>query len=112
MSMRFQFTTDGFRGYCAVNGSGGNVENILGDVCEYATETKIFKKDPNYLGRRKYFAPEIVKVTRKLRFGCPDMGEATTCHAERTNLSLRTFNRRFVRRTINFSKKLENHRHA
>jgi hypothetical protein len=40
------------------------------------------------------------------------MGEATTSHIERTNLSLRTFNRRFVRCTINFSKKLENHRHA
>jgi hypothetical protein len=40
------------------------------------------------------------------------MSEATTCHAERTNLSLRTFNRRFVRKTINFSKKLENHKHA
>jgi len=25
---------------------------------------------------------------------------------------LRTFNRRFVRCTLNFSKKLENHRHA
>lgn len=40
------------------------------------------------------------------------MSEATTCHVERTNLSLRTFNRRFVRRTINFSKKVDNHRHA
>ena len=35
-----------------------------------------------------------------------------TCHAERTNLTLRTLTRRFVRRTINFSKKLDNHRHA
>ena len=41
-----------------------------------------------------------------------DMSEATTCHAERTNLTLRTLTRRFVRRTINFSKKVENHRHA
>jgi hypothetical protein len=37
---------------------------------------------------------------------------ATTNHAERTNLSLRTFTRRFVRCTINFSKKLANHRYA
>jgi hypothetical protein len=88
------------------------VERILGDACHYATETKIFKKDPNFTGRRKFFAPEIVKVTRKVRFGYPDMREVTTAHAERTNLSLRTFNRRFVRRTINFSKKLANHRHA
>jgi hypothetical protein len=38
--------------------------------------------------------------------------QATVCHAERTNLTLRTLTRRFVRRTINFSKKVDNHRHA
>jgi IS1 family transposase len=112
MDMRFQLTTDGFRGYCNHYSGAGNVEDILGDVCDYATETKHFAKDPNYVGRRKYFAPELIKITRKLRFGNPLMSEATTSHAERTNLSLRTFNRRFVRRTLNFSKKVENHRHA
>lgn len=103
---------DGLRGYCAHQCSSGNVENILGDVCDYATETKIFKKDPTYTGARKFFAPELVRIKRKARFGNPDLNEATTCHAERTNLTLRTFTRRFTRRTINFSKKLANHRHA
>ena len=112
MGCRFQFTTDGFRGYCSTRSSHGNVENILGDVCDYATEVKIFKKDPNYTGFRKYYAPEIVQIKRQARFGSPDMNEATTCHVERTNLTLRTFTRRFVRRTINFSKKVANHRHA
>jgi hypothetical protein len=37
---------------------------------------------------------------------------ATTCHAERTNLSLRLFNRRFTRKTLGYSKKLENLRFA
>jgi IS1 family transposase len=112
MAMRFQFTTDGFRGYCSHYSSAGNVEDVLGDVCEYSTETKVFKKDPNVIGRRKFFAPDLLKVTRRVRFGNPDMSEATTCHAERTNLTLRTLTRRFVRRTINFSKKVDNHRHA
>ena len=112
MDMRFQFTTDGFRGYCSHQSSAGNVEDILGDVCDYATETKRFKKDPEFTGRRTFFAPYLVGVTRKVRFGNPLMSEATTCHAERTNLTLRTLTRRFVRRTINFSKKLDNHRHA
>ena len=84
----------------------------MGDVCDYATETKRFKKDPEFTGRRMFFAPYLVGVTRKARIGNPLMSEATTCHAERTNLTLRTLTRRFVRRTINFSKKLDNHRHA
>jgi transposase-like protein/IS1 family transposase len=112
MACRFQFTTDGFRGYCATNGSRGNVENILGDCCDYATETKIMKKDPDYTGARRFFAPYLVKIIRRPRFGNPDMSLATTCHAERTNLTLRTFNRRLVRRTINFSKTVENHRNS
>jgi IS1 family transposase len=112
MAGHFQFVTDGFRGYCAHHNGNGNVKNILGDVCDYATETKIFKKDPAYTGARKFFAPELVKIKRQAKFGSPDMSEATTCHAERTNLTLRTFTRRFTRRTINFSKKVENHRHA
>lgn len=112
MAMQFQFTTDGFRGYCSYHSNNGNVQDILGDVCHYATETKRFKDDPNYTGQRKFFAPKLIAVTRRPKFGCPDMREATVSHAERVNLSLRTLTRRFVRRTINFSKKLENHKHA
>jgi hypothetical protein len=37
---------------------------------------------------------------------------ATTSHCERTNLSVRLFNRRFTRLTLGYSKKLENLRHA
>jgi hypothetical protein len=95
-----------------VAGSGGNVENILGECCDYATETKIMKKDPNFTHGNRYFAPKLVSIKRKKRFGNPDLDLATTCHAERTNLSLRTFNRRFVRRTINFSKTVDNHRNS
>jgi hypothetical protein len=47
-----------------------------------------------------------------MRIGTPDLSKATTCHAERTNLSVRTFTRRFTRCTLGFSKKLENMRFA
>jgi hypothetical protein len=112
MAGHFQLTTDNFRGYCAVKGASGNVQKILGEDCDYATETKVFSKDANYTGARSYFAPKVVAIKRIERFGNPDMSQATTCHCERTNLTLRTFTRRFVRRTINFSKKVENHNHA
>ena len=112
MAMQFQFTTDGFRGYCSYHSSSGNVQDILGDVCHYSVEIKKFKDDPKFAGPRRFYAPQLVKLNRRPKFGCPDMSEATTCHAERTNLTLRTLTRRFVRRTINFSKKVDNHRHA
>jgi IS1 family transposase len=112
LACRIQLTTDSFRGYVAVFSGSGGVQNVFGNTIDYATETKKITKDPNYVGQRAYFAPKTVKVTRKSRFGMPDMAEATTNHAERTNLSLRTFTRRFVRCTINFSKKRENHNHA
>jgi hypothetical protein len=112
MAERFQLTTDSFRGYVAVRGSEGAVEDILGDKCDYATEIKIIKKDKHPNGFRNWFAPKLVKVQRTSRFGNPDMKLATICHCERTNLSLRTFTRLFVRKTINFSKKTDNHRHA
>jgi hypothetical protein len=37
---------------------------------------------------------------------------ATTCHCERTNLSVRQFTRRFARATLGYSKTLKNLRHA
>ena len=113
LACRIQLTTDSFRGYVAVSGSTGGVQNVFGNSCDYATEVKRFSKDTeNFKGPLKYFAPKRVRVHREARFGNPDLSIATTNHAERTNLSLRTFTRRFVRRTINFSKKMENHAHA
>jgi transposase InsO family protein len=37
---------------------------------------------------------------------------STTCHVERTNLSVRQFNRRYARLTLGYSKTLENLRHS
>ena len=105
----FQLTTDAFTGYC--NGRG-SVRQVFGNDISFATETKIFGK-PNLPGVSSWFNPMVVVgIKRKSRIGNPDLKMATTCHAERMNLSLRTFTARFVRRSIKFSKKLENHKHA
>lgn len=108
----FQLTTDAFRGYVSMFSDSGGVYRVFGDSVSYAIETKKIEKDPSYVGQRAFFAPKKVSVKRTCRWGMPDMSQATTNHAERTNLSLRTFNRRFVRCTINFSKLVENHEHA
>jgi len=46
------------------------------------------------------------------RIGNPDGSTISTSHAERANLSVRLFNRRFTRLTLGYSKKLDNHCHA
>jgi IS1 family transposase len=112
LASRVQLVTDNFRGYCAVHGASGGVQNVFGDQCDYATETKRIIKDPRFTGQRAYYAPKTVHVKRQSRIGNPNMDIATTNHAERSNLTLRTMTRRFVRKTINFSKKRENHAHA
>ena len=86
LANRIQLVTDSFRGYVAVSGPNGAVQNVFGADCDYATETKRITKDKNYTGQRAYFAPKHVTVKRQSRFGAPDMSTATTNHAERTNL--------------------------
>jgi transposase-like protein/IS1 family transposase len=99
----FQLTTDNWHIY---SGYTGSVRAVFGKDVNYATETKIFAKPEQFLPRR------LTAVKRKRQIGEPDMAAATTCHAERTNLSVRTFTRRFTRCTIGYSKTLENHKHA
>ncbi len=105
---RVQLTSDGFSGYCQ---NGGAVKNIFGNDVDYATETKVFGR--HNFNPSKWRNPlTVIGIKRKARIGNPDMDVATTCHAERTNLSVRTFTRRFTRCTIGYSKKVENLRHA
>lgn len=100
---RFQLTTDNWRIYSCYMGA---VRSVFGNGVDYATETKIFAKPEQFLPR------QVTAIKRTRRIGEPDMKTATTCHCERTNLSVRTFTRRFTRCTIGYSKKLENHKHA
>ena len=105
MDGRFQLTTDGYYGYCKRFGA---VARVFGDEVDYATEKKIF----SVVGLGNLTGLKVLHIHRRPRIGRPEMKLATTCHAERTNLSLRLFNRRFTRKTLGYSKKLENLRHA
>lgn len=103
---RFQLTTDAFNGYCR---KVGGVGEIFGDSIDYATEIKVFSHEQIAPFR---FVPKVVEIRRQPRLGNPDMKFATTCHCERTNLSVRQFTRRFARATLGYSKTLKNLRHA
>lgn len=92
---RFQLTTDGFRSYKPA------MKQAMGDRIDFAQ----FYKEYNMLTRNKRGLTNA-KVPKKylVRCGSPDISRITTAHVERVNLTLRTRNRRFNRRTICFSK--------
>jgi hypothetical protein len=108
MAGRFQLTTDAFPSYWH---NGGAVRTVFGNEIDYATETKIFNSKPR-IPTPWYNPLVLLRIQRQKRCGKPEMKLATICHAERMNLSLRLFNRRFTRKTLGYSKKLENMRHA
>jgi transposase InsO family protein len=59
------------------------------------------------------FNPEICRwVKRTALVGNPDLATINTSRAERLNLSVRLFNRRFTRLTLGYSKTLEHHKAA
>lgn len=89
-SGRFQLTTDGFRPYKRA------MKSALGDRIDFAQ----FYKERNMLNAIRTKKRGVYSV----RSGNPNLKSATTAHIERANLTLRTFNRRFNRKTICFSK--------
>jgi len=106
ISGRFQLTSDGFEGYCSRHGGVGFV---FGQNVDYATEIKEYGHLDG-TDKMKHNPVVCTSVKRKARIGNPNMARATTNHVERTNLSVRLFNRRFTRKTMGFSRKLQNHR--
>ena len=105
---RFQLATDALLQY---KGHAGAVQHAFGNNVDYATEQKVFNTmKPQF---KNGFVPMKLIGIRKQRYiGNPRMELATTCHCERTNLSVRLFTRRFTRCTLGYSKTLDALRHA
>jgi IS1 family transposase len=103
VSERFQMNTDCWNGYA---GHQNIIKRVFGKDIDHATEQKQFWKIGQFTTRT------LAKITRKARIGNPDITKGSTSYVERTNLTVRHFNRRFTRCTTSYSKNLINLRHS
>lgn len=102
---QIQITTDSFHAYTKV------VPKYLHGRTDFATLQKIYalplpRKDEVY---RRYSPERCTGVKRRVRCGSPRADRISTSFVERSNLTLRHFNKRFARLGLGWSRKLENH---
>jgi transposase-like protein/IS1 family transposase len=105
---RIQITTDSFRPYIQI------VRKHLLERLDFATMQKIFATpfDARAEAARRYSPAQCTGIRVRVRAGAPRQDRISTSFVERTNLTLRHFNKRFARLGLGYSRKLENHRHA
>ncbi|HVU09140.1 MAG TPA: IS1 family transposase [Verrucomicrobiae bacterium] len=95
-------TSDGFIPYVPC------VTEEFQDCASYAQLIKNFQ----FIEKKERLLRNVPIVQKTILFGQRQNQSISTSYIERLNLSVRTFNRRFVRRGIGYSKKLENLKHA
>jgi transposase-like protein/IS1 family transposase len=104
---RFQLTSDGWAGFIR------GVLDQPDDKIDYAYQIKKFDgHSPTGGQKRRYADGKCISVRTVRVLGSPMREHTSTSHAERLNLSLRHFNKRFTRLSPCFSKKLENLEHS
>jgi IS1 family transposase len=103
LANRVQLTTDGHKAYLE------GVEGAFGGDIDYGMLVKIYGESPE--AEKRYSPAECIGAKKTTIEGNPDPDYISTSYAERSNLSMRTFMRRFTRLALGFSKKFENHCH-
>ncbi len=101
---RVQVSTDGYAPYIQA------VQQSFGGRAAYGQAIKIYATPATEA--RRYSPPSFVSIDRVIVRGTPRYKRISTSIAERGNLSIRTFVKRFTRLTICFSRKLDNLRAA
>ena len=102
MSNRVQISTDGLKAYvdAIALAFGGNVD--------YGQILKTYGVETSVQPQRRYSAPEITAVEKKVVFGQPEFDLISTSYIERLNATTRLHMKRLARLTHAFSKKREN----
>ena len=105
---RIQVTTDSFRPYQSI------VRRHLLERLDYATMQKLYAMPFDAKGEawRRYSPPRCTGVKVRIQAGAPRQDRINTSFVERSNLTVRHFNKRFARLSLCWSRKLENHKHA
>jgi len=106
---RCQLTTDGMYGYLSA------VYDTFGAGVDFAQQSKTYNDRDfgAFRDERRYsVARGCATVKTDIHIGNPDRALISTSHVERTNLSVRLFQRRFTRLTLGYSKKLANLKHS
>jgi len=105
---RIQITTDSFRPYQST------VRRHLLERLDFATMQKLYAMPFDTKGEawRRYSPPRCTGVKVRIQAGAPRQDRINTSFVERSNLTVRHFNKRFARLGLGWSRKLENHKHA
>lgn len=105
VSGQIQVTTDAWHAY------PDTIRRYLLERLDYAVMQKKYATTPGVVqAARRYSPAPYVGVTIETIAGAPRADRVCTSHVERCNLTVRHFNKRFVRLGLGWSRKLENHR--
>lgn len=102
MKNRVQISTDGLKAYVDA------IERSFGSDVDYGQIIKTYGVETSIQPQRRYSAPEITSIEKKVISGRPDFDLISTSYVERLNATTRLHMKRLARLTHAFSKKRVN----